>query len=301
MHGYLSRDGTSPQEFLAVSREEIGAYDGRIIPGQVTVVTPTVAGFTVGCSNGSTIAARRVIIATGLVDRLPDIPGLAGRWGRDVVHCPDCHGWELRDRPTAVLASTPEDLTKAMVISRLSGDTVLILQDLRESDLTTEVRRRLVAAHVEVLDGRATELVVESDVLAGIRMDDGRLLRRNVLYISPRFDVRDQLLSQLGVDMRDTKFGRYPVTDETGLSSVPGVWIVGNAASATEQVVHAASGGYKAAQALSASLVLEDLDRGAQRGGGLDLSARRWVETDDSQPTQAGVIPWRSSTKPPCP
>ncbi|MEV6907086.1 NAD(P)/FAD-dependent oxidoreductase [Amycolatopsis sp. NPDC051071] len=263
LHGYLTRDGMSPQAFLLAGREEIESYGVQLRRGQVTTAVPSTGGFTLTCLDGSAITARRLILATGLVDRLPDLPGLAKRWGNDVVHCPYCHGWELRDTPTAVLASSAEDLMKALVVSRLSGDTVLIQHELTDAELTVQARRRLAAAHVDVVDARASEVLVENDALTAVRLADGRMVRCRVLYISPRFDVRDEILRQLDVDMHETKFGRYPVTDETGKSSEDGLWIVGNAASATEQVVHAASGGYKAAQAINTSLLVQDLDHNA--------------------------------------
>src|SRR5258708_32185551 len=104
-HGYLTRDGASPLELLAAGRAEVAGYGGQIMTGTVTALARLPGGsFEVTLADGSSRRARRVLVATGLVDEYPDVPGLRERWGRDVVHCPFCFGWELRDQPLAVLA-----------------------------------------------------------------------------------------------------------------------------------------------------------------------------------------------------
>jgi thioredoxin reductase len=115
-HGYLSRDGVPPLELLASGRAEVAGYGGTIIAGTVTSLTRLPGGgFAVTLADGTSRRARRVLVATGLVDEYPDIPGLAERWARDVVHCPFCFGWELRDAPLGVLATGPQAATQALM------------------------------------------------------------------------------------------------------------------------------------------------------------------------------------------
>ncbi|MFB7511529.1 NAD(P)/FAD-dependent oxidoreductase, partial [Streptomyces broussonetiae] len=106
MQGYLSRDGMSPAEFLAVGREEIARYGVELVRDRVVDADKDGGGFTARLAGGRTVRARQLVIATGLRDELPEVPGLAERFGRDVVHCPYCHGWEVRDLPTGVLATS---------------------------------------------------------------------------------------------------------------------------------------------------------------------------------------------------
>lgn len=267
MQGYLSRDGMSPAAFLAAGREEIAGYGVELLTGRVTDVprngtgTGTGdAGFAVLLDGGRTVRARRLIVATGLKDELPAVPGIAERFGRDVLHCPFCHGWEVRDQPFGVLASSAMSVHQALMVSRWSKDVTFFLHTVDEEELSDQDLRRLAAAGVGVVPGEVAELVVEDDRLTGVRLTDGSVHARSVLYVGPRPVPRTGLLERLGAELSETPFGAYPVVDPTGLTSVPGVWAAGNAVGFAEQVVHAASGGYRAAAAIVGDLLMADLD-----------------------------------------
>ncbi|MCX2924809.1 NAD(P)/FAD-dependent oxidoreductase [Streptomyces sp. NEAU-W12] len=267
MQGYLSRDGMSPAAFLAAGREEIAGYGVELLAGRVTDVTRNDTGtgtgtadFTALLDGGRTVRARRLIVATGLKDELPAVPGVAERFGRDVLHCPFCHGWEVRDQPFGVLASSAMSVHQALMVSRWSKDVVLFLHTVAEEELSDQDLRRLAAAGVDVVPGEVAGLVVEDDRLTGVRLADGSVHARSVLYVGPRPVPRTNLLERLGAELSDTPFGAYPVVDPTGLTSVPGVWAAGNAIGFAEQVVHAASGGYRAAAAIVGDLLMTDLD-----------------------------------------
>ncbi|MGN5377954.1 thioredoxin reductase [Streptomyces sp. MUSC 14] len=260
MQGYLSRDGMSPADFLAVGREEIARYGVELVRDRATDAGRDGEGFTVRLARGRTVRARQLVIATGLKDELPDVPGLAERFGRDVVHCPYCHGWEVRDRPTGVLATSPLSVHQALMVTQWSDDVRLFLHEVAESELTDVDLRRLAAARVAVVPGRVTGLVVDGDRLTGIRLEDGAVHDRAVLYAAPRAVPRNDLLSTLGAELRETPFGDYPVIDERGLTTVPGLWAAGNASGFAEQVVNAASRGYRAGSAINGELLMADLD-----------------------------------------
>ncbi|MFJ2765468.1 NAD(P)/FAD-dependent oxidoreductase [Streptomyces prasinus] len=269
MQGYLSRDGMSPAAFLAAGREEVAGYGVELLAGRVTDVarngtaTGTGAGdtgFAVLLDGGRTVRARRLIVATGLKDELPAVPGVAERFGRDVLHCPFCHGWEVRDQPFGVLASSAMSVHQALMVSRWSKDVTFFLHTVTEEELSDQDLRRLAAAGVGVVPGEVAGLVVEDDRLTGVRLADGSVHARSVLYVGPRPLPRTGLLERLGAELSETPFGAYPVVDPTGLTSVPGVWAAGNAVGFAEQVVHAASGGYRAAAAIVGDLLMTDLD-----------------------------------------
>jgi thioredoxin reductase len=200
------------------------------------------------------------VIATGLKDELPPVPGLAERFGRDVVHCPYCHGWELRDLPTGVLATSPLSVHQALMVTQWSKDVRFFLHRVREAELTDDDLRRLAAAGVAVVPGEVAGLVVAGDRLAGVRLADGTVHDREVLYVAPRAVPRNELLLRLGAEMRETPFGSYPVIDEQGLTSVPGLWAAGNASGFAEQVVNAAGRGYRAGAAINGELLMAALD-----------------------------------------
>ncbi|MFI6805390.1 NAD(P)/FAD-dependent oxidoreductase [Streptomyces luteogriseus] len=295
MQGYLTRDGMPPAEFLALGREEIARYgvelvrdrvvevtrdedftgvrgkafteaqdeDFTVSPGEDLTVSPG-EDFTVVLAGGRTVRARRLVVATGLKDELPEVAGVAERFGRDVLHCPFCHGWEVRDQPFGVLASSPASVHQALMVSQWSKDVRFFLHTVAEAELSDEDLRRLAAAGVEVVPGEVAGLLVEDDRLTGVRLADGAEHARSVLFLAPRAVPQTGLLERLGAELHDTPFGAYPVVDATGLTTVPGVWAAGNAIGFAEQVVHAASGGYRAAAAIVGDLLMSDLDAAAQ-------------------------------------
>lgn len=259
MQGYLTRDGMSPADFLARGREEIARYGVPLVRDRVTDVTRD-GDFTVTLGTGAVVRARRLLVATGLKDELPDVEGVAERFGRDVLHCPFCHGWEVRDEPFGVLASSAMSVHQALMVSQWSKDVTFFLHRVAEAELSDQDLRRLAAAGVTVVPGEVAGLVVEDDRLTGVRLADGTVHARSVLFTGPRPVPRTGLLERLGAELDETPFGAYPVVDPTGLTTVPGVWAAGNAIGFSEQVVHAASGGYRAAAAIVGDLLMTRLD-----------------------------------------
>ncbi|MGW0532493.1 NAD(P)/FAD-dependent oxidoreductase [Streptomyces sp. NPDC003032] len=264
MQGYLSRDGMPPAEFLAEGRRELEQYGVEVVRGRVAEVVPDGEGeFGVRLADSGAVRARRVVLATGLVDELPSVPGVAERWGRDVLHCPYCHGWEVRDEAFGVLASEPFNAHQALLVTQWSKDVTLFLHTVRE--LPDAEWERLAAAGVSVVEGEVAGLEVTDDRLTGVRLADGRVFPRSVLFVAAKPVPRDDLLTALGAETRQTPVGPYPTVDETGRTTVPGVWAVGNAAGPMEQVINAASAGYRAGLTINAELVMTAIDAEAAR------------------------------------
>ncbi|MGW1560599.1 NAD(P)/FAD-dependent oxidoreductase [Streptomyces sp. NPDC002144] len=259
MQGYLSRDGMPPAEFLAIGREEIARYGVQLVRDRA-VDASRGEGFEVALESGRTVSARALVVATGLKDELPAVPGVAERFGRDVLHCPYCHGWEVRDQAFGVLATTPMSAHQALMVSQWSKDVTFFLHTVAGSELSDDDLRRLAAAGVEVVPGEVAGLVVEDDRLTGVRLADGTVHDRSVLFVAPRAVPRTGLLERLGAEMDETPFGAYPVIDERGKTSVPGLWAAGNASGFAEQVVNAASRGYRVGATINGELLMADLD-----------------------------------------
>ncbi|MFD7275734.1 NAD(P)/FAD-dependent oxidoreductase [Streptomyces sp. NPDC059862] len=259
MQGYLSRDGMPPAEFLAIGREEIAQYGVELVRDTVVDVTKG-EDFAMELASGRTVRARRLVVTTGLKDELPTVPGVAERFGRDVLHCPYCHGWEVRDQAFGVLATSPNSVHQALIVTQWSKDVTFFLHEVAEDDLTDDDLRRLAAAGVDVVPGQVAGLVVEDDRLTGVRLADGTAHAREVLFVAPRAVPQTGLLQRLGAELNETPFGAYPVVDATGLTTVPGVWAAGNAMGFSEQVVNAASGGYRAGATINGELLMTDLD-----------------------------------------
>ncbi|MCZ9344660.1 NAD(P)/FAD-dependent oxidoreductase, partial [Streptomyces sp. TRM76130] len=164
MQGYLSRDGMPPAEFLAIGRAEVASYGVELTHDRAVRVTRGDAqggDFAVELAGGRTVRARRLIVATGLKDEPPRIPGVAERFGRDVLHCPFCHGWEVRDERFGVLASSPLSVHQALMVTGWSDDVTLFLHTIDEDELSDQDLRRLAAAGVKVVPGEVAGLVVE--------------------------------------------------------------------------------------------------------------------------------------------
>ena len=258
-HGYLTRDGASPLDLLAAGRAEVAGYGGQIITGTVTSLARLPGGgFQVTLADGTTHRARRMLVATGLVDEYPDIPGLRDRWGRDVVHCPFCFGWELRDQPLAVLATGPQAAAQALMWRQWSPDVVLFLHTAPAPD--ADVMEQLAARGISMVEGEVTGVEVTGDRLSGVRLRSGQIVPRRAVVIGPQFEARHALLDSLGVSVAEHPLGigHQVAADAAGRTAAAGVWVAGNAADVTSGVMQAAASGVTAAAAINADLSAED-------------------------------------------
>jgi len=254
MHGFLSRDGLPPAGLLAIGREEVQGYGGHLVHGTVAgAVRGPDSEFELRLTNGSVLTARHLLVATGLRDVLPDIPGLRERFGRDVLHCPYCHGYEVRDQPIAVLGGTAEAVEHAQLVRQWSADVHLF----PHSDaLTADQRAQLAARAIEVADGRVARLVVDDDRLTGVQLDGGRVVPRTAVFVRPEFVPNNDVLVALGAATDDRG---WVVADPVGRTTVAGLWVAGNVANPRAQVITAAGEGSAAAIALNADLVADDV------------------------------------------
>jgi thioredoxin reductase len=253
LHGFLSRDGLPPVELVAMGRKEVLGYGGELRDDAVTELVSGPAGFELLFSDGDRVSARRVLVATGLRDELPDVPGLRDRWARDVLHCPYCHGYEVRGRPLGVLGGSAEAVRYAQIVRQWSGDVVFFAP---AGLVTAPQRAQLTARGIGIVEGAVRRIVVEDDVLRGVELDDGRVVSRDALFVPPVFVPNDDLLVDAGCEVDD---GGWVVKDPTGRTSVAGVWVAGNVADPRAQVITAAGAGSAAAIAINADLVDEDV------------------------------------------
>ena len=262
VHNYLAREGTPPAELLAAGRAEVAGYGGTVTAGRVTAIERRPdGGFRITLEDGRCIDARRLLVTTGLVDELPDVPGVAERWGRDVLHCPYCHGWEARDRAIGVLATGPLAVHQASLWRQLSDDVTLFRHTGPAP--TDDELEQLAARGVRVVDGAVAGLVVEGDRLTGVRLASGEVLPRDVVVVTPTFTARSALLTALGLEtaeqaMNGAVVGTFVPADPMGATVVPGVWVAGNVAALQAQVISSAAAGLTAGAAINADLVAED-------------------------------------------
>jgi thioredoxin reductase len=271
VHNYLGREGTSPAELLAAGRAEVTGYGGHVVTGAVTAVHRLEGGDAIGfrldLADGRDVVARRVLVATGLVDELPDVPGVAERWGRDVLHCPYCHGWEVRDQAIGVLATGPLAVHQALMFRQLSEDVTLFAHTAPALD--ADRRGQLAARGIPVVEGEVAALEVAGDRLAGVRLRSGEFVPRQAVAVQTRLTARAGMLAPLGLEpvemrMEGHVIGTHIPAEPSGATAVEGVWVAGNVTALQAQVIGSAAAGLQAAAGLNADLVAEDTRRAVQ-------------------------------------
>jgi thioredoxin reductase len=260
--GLLGHDTRPPDELYAAGHRELSGYPSvEVRPGRVTAASTREAGFTVTMTDGSKAASRRMILATGMHYRLPELPGIAERWGHSVFHCPFCHGWEVRDRPLAVLDADPSTgVHRALLLSGWSADVTLLTNG--PASLTEEDRDRLAVAGIDVDERPVAAVHGPGDDLSTIRFVDGSTRPCGGLLVAVVLHQRPDLAAQLGLELAPPN----PLTadavavDPTGETNVPGVFVAGDAGAGMPSVANAIAQGANAATTVVRSLLTEDHD-----------------------------------------
>ncbi|MGY1849562.1 NAD(P)/FAD-dependent oxidoreductase [Blastococcus sp. SYSU DS1021] len=257
VHNYLGREGTPPAELYAVGRGEVEGYGGEIVSGRVVSVRREDDRFALDLEGDAGVRARRVLLATGLTDDLPEIPGVAERWGSTVLHCPYCHGWEVRDRAVGILSTGPMGAYAANLWRQWTEDVTLFVHTGAEP--TDQELERLAARGVRIVRGEVAGLEGAADV----RLASGEVVERDAVVVAPRFVANAELVADLGavpvpMEMHGTVLGTHLPADPTGRTDVPGVWVAGNAGDLSAQVIVAAAQGLRAGAMINADLIEED-------------------------------------------
>lgn len=255
-HNLLGREGIPPLELLAAGRREAEQYGAEIVADRAVTARSGPDGFTVGLAGGGTLRARRLVLASGLVDELPDVPGVRELWGRSVLHCPYCHGWEVRGQRIGVLGAGPMSIHQTLLFRQLSADVTFFPH--RMPDPGAEAWEQLAALDVRVVGGPVRRLRTEGDVLRAVVLDDGQEVAVDAVVVAPRFAARAELYEQLGGSLSEHPVGELIATGPMGRTEIPGVWVAGNAGDLSAMVSSAAGEGVGAAAAVNADLVAED-------------------------------------------
>ncbi|MEV0079467.1 NAD(P)/FAD-dependent oxidoreductase [Nocardia neocaledoniensis] len=275
VHGLLAREGMPPLELLERGRAEVRGYGGQVVEGRVVGVdrvgigvgrddssqgdvSATAHDFRVRLADGRVVSARRILVTTGLADELPEVTGLREQWGHGVLHCPYCHGWEVRDQRIAILAGGPMSVHQALLFCQLSDDIVFLTHTAPA--LSAEDAEKLVARGISIVDGEVTEVLSTDGALSGVRLADGTVIARDALVVAPRMNTRATFLTDLGLtpEPHPSGMGDHIPADPVGRTSVPGVWIAGNATDPSAQVGAAAAAGAMAGAQINAELVMAE-------------------------------------------
>lgn len=269
MHGYLGREGASPSELVAIGRGEVRRYGGEVLAGRALAVRRREeGGFRVELTGGHTLVARRVLAATGLTDELPAIDGLAERWGKDVVHCPFCHGFEVRDQRLVQIVTHPMSLHPTPVFRHLTDELTLVLHDPEGID--EAVVETLEASGVPIVRQGVARIVTGADgAISGVQLGDGSTLPADAVIAGSRFRARVDILAPAGVTAtpHPTGLGDAVEVDMTGQTSVPGLYAAGNLTDPSLQVLPAAAHGSRVGAMIAFSLAGEDVQAQVRPSG----------------------------------
>jgi thioredoxin reductase len=263
MHGYLSRDGMPPLEFLRIARSELTPYT-TVEYRNVTVVDAACVDsrFVVTLETGEKVHSRKLLIATGVRDKVPEIAGINEMYGRSVFHCPYCDGWEIRDQAIAIYGRGEKGYGLALELTAWSRDLVLLTDG--PSELDDNQRERLARARIAVREDRVTRLEGTDGILERVVFATGDPLQRRAMFFTTGQYQHADLAIQLGCEFNEkgtVRTGRYETTHLKGL------FVAGDASRAVQWVIVAASEGAEAAFAINTDLIKEDLGNESKAKG----------------------------------
>lgn len=252
-HGFFAQDGSEPGAMLATARSQVAAYPtATLIGGEAISAAQSPHGFSVALATGEVLGATNLVLAFGISDELPAVPGVAERWGRSVIHCPYCHGYEFSDRRLGVLYTSPMSMHQALLVPEW-GPTTLYLNGAPEPDAESlaQLRARGVAvepAPVRALHGAPGEL-------SAIELADGRMSPVDALYVGPRTRLNSGIAEQLGCALDEAPLGPIVRTDAMKATTVPGVWAAGDITRGSHTVTYASADGVAAGLAVHRALI----------------------------------------------
>lgn len=255
MHGYLTRDGIPPLEFLRLGRSELAPY-GTIEIRDVTVTDAQCveSRFVTTLETGEQVRSRKLLIATGVRDNVPTLEGIDALYGRSVFHCPYCDGWEIRDQSIAIYGRGERGYGLSLELTGWSRDLALVTDGPCELDDTQ--RRRLERLGIAVREERVRRLDGEKGILRQIVFEDGSVLDRRAMFFTTGQWQQSELAVTLGCSLNEkgtVRTGKYETTH------LPGLFVCGDASRAVQWVIVAASEGAEAAFAINTDLIKEDL------------------------------------------
>lgn len=276
MHGVLGHEGDDPATLLARGREEVAAYGVEVVETTVTSIDVTGDEVRVETADGTAHVARALVLATGVTDALPGIPGLAERWGTTILHCPYCHGWEVRDQRLAVLSTSPMAMHQVQLVRQLSDDVVMFTDT---ADLDDGARRRLTARGISLVDSPVVAIEGEGSAIGAIRTADGREHHADAIFTAGALRPHDNLVAHLHLARTESPLGAFLEADMTGRTSHPRIWAVGNVASPMDNVPMAIASGTRAGAFINAVLAAEDFDAAEKAGDWPEVApAAYWEE-----------------------
>ncbi|MBZ9938328.1 NAD(P)/FAD-dependent oxidoreductase [Mesorhizobium sp. BR1-1-16] len=256
-HGFFTQDGSNPLAMIETARAQIQRYpNARTLAGEVIDISGSDGSFSVTTASGEAFAAQKLVLAYGVSDTLPDVPGLAERWGATVLHCPYCHGFEFSGRRLGVLQSHPMAAHQALLVADW-GPTTLFLNGGPVPD--TETAAKLGARGIALEPAPVRTLTGDGGDLSAVELVDGRSVPIDALYVGPVVRHNSDLAERLGCALDETPLGPIIRTDERKRTTVAGIFAAGDIARAPHNATWASADGVAAGVFLHQSLVFEPL------------------------------------------
>lgn len=260
IHNLLSRDSASPAELYSIGRIEVERFGGEFIAGTVRAVRGQLGAFTLELEDQTMISAGRVIVASGSWDELPEVAGLALRWGKDVLHCGFCHGYEVRDQHVGVLATGPMAIRQAMMFRLLTPRVTLFAHT---APPTAEQAEDLTRRGITIVSETVEEVLSADDHLTGVRLANGTRTDLEALVVATVVHARADFLAPLGLAPANVAINGHTLatrieTGPNGATNVPGLRIAGNTSEPMAQVVTSAASGLAAASAMVDEFMLAE-------------------------------------------
>lgn len=254
-HGFLGQDGRAPREILNAFRAEVLAYPTvRFHQGEATGARADGrGGFTVTLASNAEATAERLVLATGIADELPPVPGVQERWGVSVLHCPYCHGYEVGDRRLGVMATGEASMHQALMLRDWSAVVTMFTNGAFTP--SGDQRTALAVRGIGLEETPIAELAGPAPALTGLRLQDGRTVALDALFTAARTRMASPLAERLGCAFDEGPFGPIVRTDAARETTVPGVYCAGDAARAPHNATWAAADGVTAAISAHRSLV----------------------------------------------
>ncbi len=263
MHGVLGHEGRDPADLLAAGRKEVARYAVEVADAVVTSVEDVADGLAVTTTDGAVRTARAVVVATGITDRLPDVDGLTERWGVGVLHCPYCHGWEVRDQRLGVLVTSPLTLHQPELIRQWSAHVTVFLTDPALVD--DALHARLAARGIAVVHAAPVAVEGPGRTLTAVRTADGERHPVDALFVAGQAEPHDAFLAPLDLTRADGPWGHVVEVDAFGRTSHPRVWAAGNVVAPMANVPMSMGAASVVGGAVNGALATEDTDAALTR------------------------------------
>lgn len=251
-HGFLGQDGAAPADIRQIGLQQLARYPNfTLLEGEVVSAERCLGGFRLAMADGAVIEASVLVLALGVTDTLPSIPGLVERWGRTVLHCPYCHGYEIGGGPIGVLASSPLAAHQGSMLPDWGRTTMFVEPGISFDE---EQHAMLLARGVVMEAERVVELIGEGERLEGVRLADGRVVEIHALFAQSKVSLSSPLASQLGLELEEGPQGLH-IKVQMGVTSQPGVFAAGDAASPMHNATLASASGVMAGIAAHRALI----------------------------------------------